>query len=296
MNHLSKSIFVGITSWNSQLFLPHCLRSLTETTQVQDISICVLDNNSIDDSAAIARSFGVEVIQMSCTQPQALSFLINRSRADYTLLIHADVILIDPRWPSLCIDKINESVALVSPMDIGCGPMTPPFGLNKSESSFMFFNTKLIKQCRHLVLFPTRNSFFPRYEFDFNAYHVTRDIPATLSRHGFRCFAMNALTSNVVSNPLYKPSKSPTVWSDELMYLRYGLGNFYSIDGIITHYHNYYNRIPKSPHASIATVESKKDYPVEFIHDYTTRLLPDFQQNNLDLPIDMNIRRYPEAL
>ena len=296
MNHLSRSIFVGITSWNSQLFLPHCLRSLTETTQGQDISICVVDNNSTDDSVAVARSFGVEVIQMVCTQPQALSFFINRSRADYTLLIHADVILIDPRWPSLCMDKINESVVLVSPEDIGCRPMTRPFGLNKPESSFMFFNTKLIKQCRHLVLFPTRKSFIPRYEFDFNGHHLTHDIPATLSRNGFRWFAMNVLTSNDVSEPLFRPSKPPTVWSDELMYLRYGLGNFYSIDGIVTHYHNWYDRISTRSHTSIATVESKKDFPVEFIHDYTIRFLSDYQQNNLDLPIDMNIRRYPKAL
>jgi hypothetical protein len=255
-----------------------------------------LDNNSTDDSVAIARSFEVEVIQMACTQPQALSFLINRSRADYTLLIHSDVILIDPRWPSLCIDKTNESVVLVSPEDIGCGPMTRPFGLNMPESSFMFFNTKLIKQCRHLVLFPTRNSFFPRYEFDFNGHHVTHNIPATLSRHGFRWFAMNVLTSNLVSEPLFRPSKPPSVWSDELMYLRYGLGNFYSIDGIITHYHNWYDRISTRSHTSIATVESKKDFPVEFIHDYTFRFLSDYQHNNLDLPVDMNIRRYPKAL
>jgi glycosyltransferase involved in cell wall biosynthesis len=296
MNHLSRSIFVGITSWNSQLILPHCLRALSETTKGQDISICVVDNNSTDDSVAIARSFGVEVIQMACTQPQALSFFINRSRADYTLLIHADVILLDPRWPSLCMDKINESVVLVSPEDIGCGPMTRPFGFNKPESSFMFFNTKLIKQCRHLVLFPTRKIFFPRYEFDINGHHVTHDIPATLSRHGFRWFAMNVLTSNIVSEPLFRPSKPPTVWSDKLMYLRYSLGNFYGIDGIITHYRNWYDRISIRSHTSTATVDSKKDFPVEFIHDYTTRFLSDFQQNNLDLPIDMIIRRYQNAL
>jgi len=107
---------------------------------------------------------------------------------------------------------------------------------------------------------------------------------------------MNVLTSNVVSEPLFRPSKPPTVWSDELMYLRYGLGIFYGIDGIITHYHNWYDRISTRSHTSIAAVESKKDFPVEFIHDYTIRFLSDYQQNSLDLPIDMNIRRYPKAL
>jgi len=296
MNHSSKSIFVGITSWNSQLFLPHCLRSLIETTRGQDISICVLDNNSTDDSVAIARSFGVEVIQIGCTQPQALSMLINHSRADYTLLIHSDVILLDSRWPSLCIDKINASVVLVSPEDIGCGPMTRPFGLNMPESSFMFFDTKLIKKCRHLVMLPNRNNFFPRFEFYFNGPHLTHNIPAILSRYGLRWFAMNVLTSNAVNEPLYRPSKNPTVWSDELMYLRYGLGNFYSIDGVITHYHNWYDRISTKSQSPVANVESKKDFPAEYIYDYTFRFLSDYQQNNLDLPIDLNIRRPPKAL
>jgi glycosyltransferase involved in cell wall biosynthesis len=296
MNHLSNSIFVGITSWNSQLFLPHCLHSLIETTQGQDISICVLDNNSTDDSVAIARTFGVEVIQMGCTQPQALSYLINRSQSDYTLLIHSDVILIDPRWPLLCKDKINGTVVLVSPEDIGCGPMTRPFGLNMPESSFMFFNTKLIKKCRQLVILPTRNRFFPRFEFDFTGHHVTHNIPTILSRHGFRWFAMNVLTSNVVSEPLFRPSKPPKVWSDELMYLRYGLGNFYSIDGIITHYHNWYDRISAKSHPPVDNVDSKKDFPADFIYDYTLRFLSDYQQNKLDLPIDLNIRRPPKAL
>lgn len=296
MNHSSKSVFVGITSWNSQLFLPHCLRSLIETTKGIDISICVLDNNSTDDSVAVAKSFGVEVIQAGCTQPQALSFLINHSKADYTLLIHSDVIFIDPRWPLLCMDKINGSVVLVSPEDIGCGPMTRPFGLNMPESSFMFFNTKQIKKCRHMVLLPTRKRFFPQYEFEFNGDHVTHNIPATLSRRGFRWFAMNVLTSNVVSEPLFKPSKTPAVWSDELMYLRYGLGNFYSIDGIITHYHNWYDRISTQSHSPLNTVDSKKDFPADFIHDYTSRFLSDYQHNNLDLPIDLNIRRPPKAL
>jgi hypothetical protein len=174
--------------------------------------------------------------------------------------------------------------------------MTRPFGLNMPESSFMFFNTKLIKKCRHLGISTSRNRFFLHYEFDFNGDHVTHNIPATLSRQGFRWFAMNVLTSNVVSEPLFIPSKPPAVWSDELMYLRYGLGNFYSIDGIITHYHNWYDRISTRSHSIVGAVESKKDFPADFIHDYTLRFLSDYQQSNLDLPIDLNIRRLPKAL
>ena len=296
MNYSQKSVFVGITSWNSKLFLPHCLRSLQDTTQGQNISVSVLDNMSTDNSAEIARSFGVEVIEMACTQPQALSFLINHSKADYTLLIHADVIFIDPRWLTLCQDKIDNSVVLVSPEDIGCGPMTRPFGINMPESSFMFFNTKMIKKCRELRLRPARNKIFPRYDFDFNGPHVTHNIPRTLARYRFRWFAMNVLTSNVVSEPLFIPNQLPGVWTEELAYLRYGLGNFYSIDGVVTHYHNWYDRIATRTSLPQVDAKSRKDFPAEFIHDYTHRFLSDYQQNKLDLPIDLNIRRIPKAL
>ena len=296
MNYHKKSIFVGITSWNSQLFLPHCLGSLQNTTQGQNLNICVLDNKSTDNSADIARSYGAQVIEKSCTQPQALSYLINHSKADYTLLIHSDVIFLDPRWFKLCQEKINKSVVLVSPEDIGCGPMTRPFGINMPESSFMFFDTKKIKKCRDLLMRPTRNNLLPRYEFDFNGPHVTHNIPKILARRHFRWFAMNVLTSNVVTQPLFIPSQPPGVWSEELAYLRYGLGNFYSIDGIVTHYHNWYDRISAKSSMTPNTTQSKKDFPADFIYDYTHRFLSDFQQNKLDLPTDLNRRRIPKAL
>jgi hypothetical protein len=107
---------------------------------------------------------------------------------------------------------------------------------------------------------------------------------------------MNVLTSNLVHEPLFQPSNPPAVWSDELAYLRYGLGNFYSIDGVITHYHNWYDRIATISQPAPGTIESKKDFPAEFIYDYTHRFLSDYRENKLDVPFDLNIRRPPKAL
>ena len=60
--------------------------------------ICVLDNDSSDASAAIARDHGTELLVRRCTQPEALQELVRRSRGLLTLLLHADVILLASEW------------------------------------------------------------------------------------------------------------------------------------------------------------------------------------------------------
>lgn len=51
----SSQLFVGITTWNSELLLPICLDSLRKTAV--DAEVVVLDNFSLDRSQEIARSF-----------------------------------------------------------------------------------------------------------------------------------------------------------------------------------------------------------------------------------------------
>jgi len=62
------------------------------------VHICVLDNDSSDASAAIARDHGTELLVRRCTQPEALQELVRRSRGLLTLLLHADVILLASEW------------------------------------------------------------------------------------------------------------------------------------------------------------------------------------------------------
>jgi hypothetical protein len=84
------------------------------------------------------------------------------------------------------------------------------------------------------------------------------------------------------------------VWSDELAYLRYGLGNFYSIDGVITHYHNWYDRAFHRRNES--QQENEKDLPLWYIDAYTQTFLADYDRGELVIPSAANYDRKPIAL
>jgi glycosyltransferase involved in cell wall biosynthesis len=293
---MTHDLFIGITSWNSQLFLPSCLQALQRTTKKFNTKICVLDNCSEDDSAGIARKHGAEVLVRSCTQPEALNILVNRSKAAYTLLIHADVILLNDTWFEVCRRKFGGGVVLISPEDIGCGPLTRPFGAGKPESSFMLFETKALKECRRIVWRRSKRIPIPRYEFDFSGGHVTHNIPQLLQAKGMRWHAMSVHASNREETPFFIPMEQPKVWADELGYLRYGLGNFYAIDGIVTHYHNWYDRVISTSQEKTKTKNASKEFPSDFIHQYSTRFLSDYQAEKIDLPRDLSSNRTPRAL
>lgn len=289
-------LFVGVTSWNSELFLPLCLQALQKTTRGIDAQLCVLDNVSQDDSAAIARRQGVDVVVRSCTQPEALNMLIRRSNATYTLLIHADVIMLNDGWFSLCKSKLRGDIVLVSPEDIGCGPLTRPFGAGKPESSFMLFETKALKRSRRIVWRRKKRIPIPRREFDFSGGHVTHHIPQLLQARGLSWFPMGVHPSNREETIFYAPAERPKIWADELGHLRYGLGNFYSIDGVITHYHNWYDRVITAKANGVATKPGSKEFPADFINQYSSRFLTDYKEGRVDLPRELNSNRKPQAL
>jgi glycosyltransferase involved in cell wall biosynthesis len=293
---MTHDLFIGITSWNSQLFLPACLEALRRTTKRINAKICVLDNCSEDDSAGIAKKHGAEVLVRSCTQPEALNILVKKSKSAYTLLIHADVILLNDTWFEVCHRKLGGGVVLISPEDIGCGPLTRPFGAGKPESSFMLFETKALKECRQIVWRRTKRIPVPRYEFDFSGGHVTHNIPQLLQARGMRWHPMKVHASNRDVTPFYIPMEQPKIWADELGYLRYGLGNFYSIDGIVTHYHNWYDRVISAGQEKTNTKNASKEFSADFIHQYSARFLSDFQTGKIDLPRDLSSTRTPQAL
>ena len=292
----SSELFIGITSWNSELFLPHCLDALRRTTAGLSSRICVLDNGSTDRSAALARERGAEVVVRRCSQPDALNALLRRSRSPYTLLIHADVILLHPGWFELCRARFSNGVALVSPQDIGCGPLTRPFGAGKPESSFLLMHTERFRRCRRIHWRRRGRWQRPRREIDFHAPHITHHLPDELRRQGLDWVPMDVYVSNRASEPLFTPSSPPSVWSEELSYLRYGLGNFYGLDGTITHYHNWYDRIEARQKTEAAPPPGRKDFPVDFIRSYTSRLLEDYTAGRLELPTDLSTTRTPRAL
>jgi glycosyltransferase involved in cell wall biosynthesis len=265
---MASELFIGITSWNSQMFLPTCLQAIRVTTAHLRVRVCVVENVSSDASARIAEEHGAEVISRSCTQPEALNLLLRRSREPHTLLMHADVVLLHPHWYELCQARLSPEVALVSPEDIGCGPLTRPFGVGKPESSFLFFRTEALRRCRRLVWHRRHRIPVPRLEFNFSGGHVTHNMPA----------------------------EPPPIWSEELGYLRYGLGNFYGIDDELTHHHNWYDRVGSRKPQPEGSGKLRREFPGAFIRQYSDRFQADHQADRVDLHRDLHAVRVPQAL
>ena len=136
----ASELFVGITTWNSELLLPLCLDSLRRTAP--DAKVVILDNESVDNTPRIANKFDARIVSKRCSQGDALNELVRLADRPYTLLIHADVVLMSLRWLEIVLSKLHNVIALVSPEDMGCGPYTRPWGKGKPESSFMFFVTE----------------------------------------------------------------------------------------------------------------------------------------------------------
>jgi glycosyltransferase involved in cell wall biosynthesis len=289
-------LFVGITSWNSELFLPHCLAALRRCTPSLEMEICVLDNGSSDHSAELARQAGATVVVRRCTQPEALQALVRRSRSPYTLLLHADVILLDPGWFELCTARLRGTTVLVSPEDIGCGPLTRPFGAGMPESSFLLFRTDGLRRCRRLTWRRKYRIPWPRREFDFSGGHVTHHIPQRLAECGLTWQPMQVHVSNAEAEPLFLPDQPPDLWCEELGHLRYGLGNFYGLEGRITHYHNWYDRVITSDGPTNTAAAGRRSFPPAFINAYSQRFLADYRAGRVDLPRDRSSNRVPKAL
>lgn len=291
-------LFIGVTSWNSAYFLGHCLDAVLRTTGDIDTRIVVLDNASTDDSARIVKDRDIDLIIKACNQGDALNELLRRANARYVLLIHADVILLSPRWFELCRRKLGGQVTLVSPEDIGCGPLTRPFGRHKPESSFMLFAADALARMK--ILKRQRLGFlpFPRPVVDFYGPHVTHRLPEHLNSRGYSWHPMKVHYSATSVDPLYPTPASPGVWTDELRYLIYGLGNFYSLDGVITHYHNWYDRVQFAGPSgeSDNPLNQRTGFPLDYIKAYSARFLQDYLAGRLKLPGMDTIHREPKAL
>ena len=283
---MKDELFVGITTWNSELFLEHCLRSVHRTTDGLRVQIGVVDNFSTDKSVEIARDMRAEVRIEHCSQAIALNRLLSMSRARHTLLIHSDVILLSPDWYSICSSHVVGPVALVSPEDIGCGPLTRPYGAGMPESCFMFFDTVKAKRARVVTWSRRRGVPWPHVRLELDHHYVTHDLPKALERRGYSWCPMKVHASPKETEPIYRPPFTPEYWSEELSYLRYAMGNFYSLDGQITHYHNWFDRVPKDVDMnSFETTEGNgKGLPLAFLSLGTRRLIEDLEAGRVILP------------
>ena len=290
-------LFVGVTSWNSEHFLAHCLRSIERTTGGLRTRLGVVDNMSQDHSGEIARDFGAEVRLERCSQAIALNRLLSMSRARLTLLLHSDVILLSPNWYGVCAEYLKGGNALVSPEDTGCGPLTRPYGRNMPESCFLLFDTQKALRARTWGWTRRRGIPWPRRHLDLDDYYVTHDLPETLSRRGYSWQPMRVHASPRESAPVYEPPFTPEYWSEELSYLRYGMGNFYSLDGCITHYHNWFDRVQKDvPLDSLETTEGGgKGLPLAYLSLGTRNFIQDLQADRIVLPSADEPQREPRG-
>lgn len=293
---MKPSLFIGITCWNSELFIGKCIESIKKCTRNVTHDICVIDNKSTDSSVRIARSLEIPVIQKRCLQSEALNILLGMSNAEYTLLIHSDVVLLNKSWFDICIAKLIDMTILISPEDIGCGPLTRPFGKDKPESSFMLFKTSKIKKCRSLHLKRRKWRVSLQNNLDFSGGHLTHKLPEILSHKTYTWFPMDVYISPREELPLYVPSTPPPIWSEELPYLRYGLGNFYGVDDNITHYHNWYDRVVNVVEGNKSSPPRGSEFPRDFILQYTNRFLKDYDSNQIIFPTENSRNREPKAL
>jgi glycosyltransferase involved in cell wall biosynthesis len=292
---MQHDLFVGVTTWNSEYFLPHCLRSIQQTTDGLRVRVGVVDNLSQDRSVQIARDFGAEVRLERCSQSIALNRLLSMSTGRLTLLLHADVVLLSPRWYAACAAHLQGHCALVSPEDIGCGPLTRPYGLGMPESCFLLFATAKAWRARTWGWMKRQGIPWPRRSLNLDHYYVTHNLPESLSHSGYTWHPMRVHSSPREATPVYEPPFTPEYWSDELALLRYGMGNFYSIDGCITHYHNWFDRVPKNvPPDSRDTTEGEgKGLPLAYLSLCTRNFLADLQAHRLRLPSPDEPQREP---
>jgi glycosyltransferase involved in cell wall biosynthesis len=283
---MTAQLFIGITTWNSATFLGHTLGAIRRTTDAQSTRVLVLDNVSTDATVQIARDHGAEVLVRESGQDMALMDLFNASRSEFTLLLHADVILLSERWFDLCRAAMTGNVALVSPEDIGCGPYTRPWGANMPESSFLFFRTKEARKTRRWY---TRQRFrlqIPYRAIDFTGPHITYHLPERLRERGLDWRMMNVHPSTRMETPIYTPAFEAPHWNPELAMYDYGLGNFYSLDGVVTHYHNWYERALEAVPDDSDRMLSREAgaLPVAFLQTYSRRFLTDLVNGTVRVP------------
>jgi glycosyltransferase involved in cell wall biosynthesis len=283
----ARELTIGVTSWNSAPFLGACLGSIRATIGAQ-ARVVVLDNLSNDGSDVVARRAGAELVSRRCSQADALNHLFAMSRSPYTLLIHADVVMLNPQWLDLCLRQFREDVALVSPEDIGCGPHTRFWGGGRPESSFLMFDTQMARYARPWFWRRRFRIKWPYRALDFTGDHVTYHLPEMLARSGRRVALMSVHASPADLDPPFVLGFGPKYWRPGFERLRYGLGNFYSLDGEITHYHNWYDRAGCAGAAiasdSTAEYPAEGGFPLAWLKACGHRFLRDWEAGAVELP------------
>ena len=287
---------ICIPTWNSSLFLDCCLRQIKANCEGLRYRVTIVDNASSDTTCSIAREHGCRIWVKRQSMPDALNQLTKASTARHTLFMHADTVLLNPQWYALTTAKLTGATALVSPQDIGCGPYSRPGGIGMPESSFMLFNTRQLKQLYRRRWVQRFRLLTPQRYVNFYSGSVTHYIPSELQRKGYDWHAMQVHISPEESTPIFTPDRrNRCCWSESLAKLRYGLGNFYSLDGVLTHYHNWYDRILGDHEGSDAPPRGD-GIPNAYIAQRSRVFLDDYAANAIRIPSPLSQEQAPQAI
>jgi hypothetical protein len=185
-HHSIKSILVDLIRWNRQLFLSHCLSSLTDTTKADNIFVDVPEAFSLDTLAGISQSLVIEMIEESRIFLQLINILLYHNRPDYILFTISKKLLYDYSWLLFYMDKVYSSFVTVSPEIIFCSLITRHFDLDMPENLFIFFKTKLINKHRNVAMLSNSNSFLSNFEFVIHKFYGMHNMSAIFSEYVFR--------------------------------------------------------------------------------------------------------------
>ena len=101
-----------IRTKNEEKWIGHCLRAVTGQ-DYKNIEIVLVDNESTDQTVAVAKQFNVKVVSISKFKPgAAINLGINESSGEYLVCLSGHCIPTDNRWLSnLVQDLDNREVA-----------------------------------------------------------------------------------------------------------------------------------------------------------------------------------------
>jgi glycosyltransferase involved in cell wall biosynthesis len=277
---------IGMTVFNDESILDPALERL-QATAPPGTRLVVFDNGSTDRSPEILARHGASVVRGNLPQPDALNVLAAGAKSKYLLLLHGDVFFLGHQWFDACAAELDNGHVLVSPDDCGLGNFIRSGFKGKPESSFMMFDvaklhgrlmkSDLTRYFKRLIKYrragPLR--ILPLY-----VEHVTHALPQAISEAGQTWKSMNVYPSRRLDSSWFVPPPGKWNWTDDWGKYDYGFGNFYSLNGTLTHYHNWYSRDLFS-----GTRERNADgVPMEFIRQYTRRFLADLKAGTVHLP------------
>lgn len=123
---MNKTVDIIILSYNTRQYTQKCLETIQKFTDLRNVRVCVVDNNSTrDDSKEYLQSLKWIDLTLS---PENLGFskgcnvYMRNSTADYVLLLNSDIEITQPNWIEtlVAIAESDQSIGIV-----GCKLLYP---------------------------------------------------------------------------------------------------------------------------------------------------------------------------